>query len=57
MTIEELEIDRIERMIRVLSIDRSVKYSSSARIRDLEIIQELNDKLDLIRPEDEKRLA
>lgn len=57
MTIEELEIDRIERMIRVLKIPRPVKYSSSSRIRDLEIIQELYKKLDLIRPEKGKSLA
>lgn len=45
MTIQELEIERIERMIRVLSIDRTVKYSARQREQDKEIVKLLQLKL------------
>ena len=45
MTMHELEIERIERMIRVLSVHRTKKYSARQRVRDKEIVQELQLKL------------
>lgn len=46
MTIEQLEIERIERMIRVLSKPRPIKYSHRSREQDQIIIQNLTVKLE-----------
>ena len=45
MTIQELEIERIERMIRIVSVHRTKKYSARQRARDKEIVKELQVKL------------
>lgn len=46
MTIQEPKIDRIQRMIRVLSKPRSIKYSHSSREQDQVIIEKLTAKLE-----------
>lgn len=48
-TIEQMEAERIERMIRVLSIDRPNKYSATSKENDLIIIKELKEKLSEIK--------
>ena len=45
MTIEQIEIERIKRMVRVLSLPRPAKYSSRQRKKDREIIESLTLKL------------
>lgn len=44
-TLQQLEIERIERMIRVLSIHRTKKYSAGQRAQDKEIVKGLEAKL------------
>ena len=45
MTIEQLEIERIERMIRIVSVHRTKKYSARQRAQDKEIVKRLKLKL------------
>ena len=45
MTIQQLEIERIERMIRIVSVHRTKKYSARQRERDKEIVKGLQLKL------------
>lgn len=46
MTIQQLETERIQRMIRVLSKPRPIKYSHSSREQDQVIIEKLTVKLE-----------
>ncbi len=54
MTVQELEIERIDRMIRIVSVHRTKKYSPRQRARDKEIVKELQLKLAEFKQNQEK---